>query len=69
VKIQNNKDVNIIKSEEGKYYVIYSRLHYIGELKPMIGEKQYQEFLNPQLESTKENKEGNELKKQSMRCF
>ncbi|AZA79681.1 MULTISPECIES: relaxase/mobilization nuclease domain-containing protein [Weeksellaceae] len=63
VKIQNNKDVNIIKSEEGKYYVIYSRLHYIGELKPMIGEKQYQEFLNPQLESTKENKEGNELKK------
>lgn len=63
LKTQNKEDVSIIKSEDGKYYVIHSRLHYIGELEYMIGEKQYQEFLNPQLENTKQNKEGNELKK------
>jgi len=63
VKIQNKEDISIVKSEDGRHYIIHSRLHYIGELKPMIGEKQYQEFLSPQLETTKENKEGNELKK------
>lgn len=63
VKTQSKEDVSIVKSEDGRHYIIHSRLHYIGELKPMIGEKQYQEFLNPQLETTKENKEGNELKK------
>ncbi|MFC4162847.1 relaxase/mobilization nuclease domain-containing protein [Epilithonimonas zeae] len=63
LKSQNKEDVNIVKSEDGKHYVIHSRLHYIGELQSMIGQKQYQEFLNPQLETTKENKEGNELKK------
>ncbi|UMQ41539.1 relaxase/mobilization nuclease domain-containing protein [Chryseobacterium sp. Y16C] len=63
LRTHNKEDVSIVKSEDGKYYVIHSRLHYIGELKPMIGEKQYQEFLNPQLETTKENREGNELKK------
>lgn len=65
VKTQNNEDVSIVKSEDGKHFIIHSRLHYIGELESMIGEKQYQEFLNPQLETTQENgsKEGNELKK------
>lgn len=63
LKTQNKEDVSIVKSEDGKYYVIHSRQHYIGELESMIGEKQYQEFLNPQLETTKENKEGNALKK------
>ncbi|WP_187477707.1 relaxase/mobilization nuclease domain-containing protein [Amniculibacterium sp. G2-70] len=65
LKSQNKEDVNIIKSEDGKYYIVHSRLHYIGELEPMIGEKKYQEFLNPQLRTAQqsENKEGNELKK------
>lgn len=65
LKTQNKEDVSILKSEDGKHYVIHSRLHYIGELKPMIGEKQYNEILNPQLETTKEkeSKEGNEFKK------
>lgn len=65
LKTPNKEDVSIVKSEDGKYFVIHSRQHYIGELKLMIGEKQYQEFLNPQLETTqeKEAKEGNELKK------
>ncbi|KFF01317.1 mobilization protein [Chryseobacterium formosense] len=63
LKTQNKEDVNIVKSEDGKYYVIHSRLHYIGELKPMIGEKKYQEFLNPQLQTAqhRETKGKNEL--------
>ncbi|WP_073335424.1 relaxase/mobilization nuclease domain-containing protein [Chryseobacterium carnipullorum] len=65
LKSQNKEDVNIIKSEDGKYYIVHSRLHYIGELEPMIGEKKYQEFLNPQLQTAQqsENKEGGEFKK------
>lgn len=63
LKTQNKEDVNIVKSEDGKYYVIHSRLHYIGELKTVIGENKYQEFLNPQMQTTqhKETKGRNEL--------
>ncbi len=47
LKTQNAKDVHIIKSEDGKYYAIHSKLHYVGELEQLIGEKDYQRFLNP----------------------
>lgn len=65
LKSQSKEDIRIVKSADGKYYVIHSRFHYVGELESMVGEKQYQEFLNPQLETTQENgsKERNELKK------
>ncbi|WP_312824819.1 relaxase/mobilization nuclease domain-containing protein [Epilithonimonas sp.] len=64
LKTQNEEDISIVKSEDGKYYVIHSRQHYIGELESMIGEKQYQKFLNPRLETIqeKESKEGQEFK-------
>ena len=63
LKKQNNTEINIIKSEDGKYYVIHSRLHYIGEVQALIGEKQYQKLLDPniQVTSNTENKTGNEL--------
>ena len=56
LKTQNNDDVSIIKSEDGKYYAVHSKLHYIGELETLIGEKQFQNFLNPTVktESKKE---------------
>ena len=56
LKTQNNDDVSIIKSEDGKYYTVHSKLHYIGELETLIGEKQSQIFLNPvvKTESKKE---------------
>ena len=56
LKTQNNDDVSIIKSEDGKYYAVHSKLHYIGELETLIGEKQFQIFLNPAVktESKKE---------------
>jgi hypothetical protein len=47
LKTQKPKDVHIIKSEGGKYYAIHSKLHYVGELEQLIGEKDYQKFLNP----------------------
>ena len=49
VKTQSPKDVHIIKSKDDKYYAIHSKLHYVGELEQLIGEKDYQKFLNPNL--------------------
>ena len=59
VKTQNNKDVHLIKSEEGKYYAVLSKLHYVGALENLIGEKAYQKFLNPNQELVSENREEN----------
>jgi len=47
LKTQSNNNVKIIKSEEGSYYAVHTKLHYIGELQSLIGEKEYQKFLNP----------------------
>lgn len=47
LKTQDSKDVHIIKSEDGKFYATHSKLHYVGELEHLIGEKDYQRFLNP----------------------
>ncbi|WP_213188907.1 relaxase/mobilization nuclease domain-containing protein [Cloacibacterium caeni] len=47
LKTQNNDHVKIIKSEEGIYYAVDAKLHYVGELQSLIGEKEYQKFLNP----------------------
>lgn len=46
LKTQNNDNIKIIKSEEGFYYAVHSKLHYIGKLQTLIGEKEYQKFLN-----------------------
>ncbi|MFL9835801.1 relaxase/mobilization nuclease domain-containing protein [Chryseobacterium terrae] len=63
LKTQSNRDISIIKSEDGKYYAIHSRLHYIGEVQSLIGEKHYQKLLDPDILVTlkTENKTGNEL--------
>jgi hypothetical protein len=69
LKTQNNNSVKIIKSEEGIYYAVHTKLHYIGELQSLIGEKEYQKFLNPnQANETRtvnqtENNETKELSK------
>lgn len=47
LKTQSNDSVKIIKSEEGIYYAVHTKLHYVGELQSLIGEKEYQKFLNP----------------------
>lgn len=64
LKNQSKEDVILIKAEDEKYYAIHTRLHFISELRTLIGEKQYQLFLNPQLTGEKqtENNSGNDLK-------
>ncbi len=61
LKTQNNDAVHIIKSENGTYYAVHSQFHYIGKLEQLIGEKQFQNFLNPT--SKTENKKGESLEK------
>lgn len=63
LKSQRGKDVRLVRSEEGKYFAIHSRLHFVGELQTLIGEKQYQQFLNPEMKNEKlsENSTGNDL--------
>ena len=46
MKNQNSKDLHLIKSEDGKYYLVHTKLHYVGALEHLIGEKEYQKFLN-----------------------
>jgi hypothetical protein len=65
----NEKNISITKGEDGKMYAIHTRFHYIGELQSLIGEKEYQKFLNPasvnevQKENRAENNEKTELSK------
>lgn len=65
LKAQNKDDVHLIKSEDGKYYAVHSKLHYVGELESLIEEKEFEKFLNPaQAEILTENKSlSKELKK------
>ncbi|MCT3897610.1 relaxase/mobilization nuclease domain-containing protein [Elizabethkingia anophelis] len=60
------KDISITTREDGKLYAVHTRFHYVGELQPLIGEKEYQKFLNPKgvNDVTTENRtESNELNK------
>jgi hypothetical protein len=63
------KDISITTAEDGKLYAVHTRFHYVGELEPLIGEKEYQKFLNPisvnevQRENQTENNEKSELSK------
>ena len=65
----DEKDISITKGEDGKMYAVHTRFHYIGELQSLIGEKEFQKFLNPsilnevQTENRTESKEKNELSK------
>jgi len=68
LKTQNNNNVKIIKSEEGIYYAVHAKLHYVGELQSLIGEKEYQKFLNPNQASetrTENQTESNDTKELS----
>lgn len=59
------KDISILKGEDGKMYAVHTRFHYIGELQSLIGEKEYQKFLNPAIanETRTEINEKSELNK------
>ena len=65
MKNQNSKDLHLIKSEDGKYYLVHTKLHYVGALEHLIGEKEYQKFLNPHQQTpTLQTKEDEILSKE-----
>lgn len=49
-KRNDKQTVSIVKGETGKFYAISQEHHFVGELQNLIGEKEYQKFLNPQKE-------------------
>ena len=51
-KMNDKQTVSIVKSETGKFYAISQEHHFVGELHNLIGEQEYQKFLNPQKEIT-----------------
>lgn len=69
LKTQKNNNIEIIKLLEGTYYIVHPKVHYVGELQTLIGEKEYQKFLNPnhinenQIESRNLSNETKELSK------
>lgn len=68
IKNQKNtndeKNISITKGEDGKTYAIHTRFHYIGELQSLIGEKEYQRFLNP-IQASEIRAENNESKEKT----
>lgn len=60
LKTQHKDDVCLVRSEDGKYFAIHSKLHFVGELQSLIGEKQYQKFLNPEFKTGKQTNNHNE---------
>nr|WP_262907418.1 relaxase/mobilization nuclease domain-containing protein [Chryseobacterium sp. MFBS3-17] len=68
LKTQNSGSIRLIKGDDEKLYVIHTQKHFVGELQSLIGEKEYQHFLNPNYNEeffTKHNNEnpGNQLSK------
>ena len=52
-----NDKISIVKNENGKFYAIDEKHHFVGELESLIVEKAYQNFLNP-----KNNQSGEVMK-------
>lgn len=53
-KGKNSDDpISIIKSEDGKLYAVHTQFHYIGELRTLIGENDYERFLKNENNSDK----------------
>ncbi len=62
-----NDCISIAKSEDGKVYAVHTRFHYIGELRALLGENEYQRYFNPEgifnmeIENRTQNNERNEI--------
>lgn len=62
-----NDCISIAKSADGKVYALHTRFHYIGELRSLLGENEYQRYFNPEgvftmeIENRAQNNEKNEI--------
>lgn len=61
IKTPNKTDISIFKGEDGKFYAIHQQYHHIHELESLIGQINYQKFVNPQ--ENKVSTQNNELSK------
>jgi hypothetical protein len=59
IKDEKTGNVSVIKNEEGKFYAVHTRHHFVAELQSLVGEKEFQNFLNPKTKIQKNDK--NEL--------
>lgn len=44
---QRTDNISIVKSERGNYFAIYPKYNHIQELKSLVGESVYEQFVNP----------------------
>ncbi len=44
---KTNESISILRSDEGQYYAIHSKYNHIQELESLVGDKIYEEFINP----------------------
>ena len=47
LKNQKNEHVKLLKSTSGEYYAIHDKYHFVGELRSLIGEREYEQFIQP----------------------
>lgn len=60
----NNENIKIIRTEEGNFYALHTKFHYVSELEKLVGEKDFSQFLNPEIKAQPNEKQTkNELSK------
>lgn len=60
----NNENIKIIRTEEGNFYSLHTKFHYVSELEKLVGEKDFSQFLNPEIQTKPNEKQTkNELSK------
>lgn len=60
----NNENIKIIRTEEGNFYALHTKFHYVSELEKLVGEKDFSQFLNPEIKAQLNEKQTkNELSK------
>lgn len=65
IRSKNSADVVIMKAQDGKYYAHHTRFHYFHDLKALVGEKVYDEFLKFNANSNIQN-EGAKMGKENL---
>lgn len=64
IKQNNNENIKIIRTEEGKFYALHTKFHYVLELEKLVREKDFSQFLNSESQTKPNEKQTkNELSK------
>ena len=64
IKQNNNENIKIVRTEEGKFYALHTKFHYVSELEKLVGEKDFSQFLNSEIQTKPNEKQTkNELSK------